>query len=250
MKEIVIAVDLGGTNLRTAAIDRNGAILFRTQRRTPSGNGGAGEIVRAIAESAAECRGKCEDFQAKAISLAVPATVSVERGSILKAPNLPVLDGFYITGALESELGIESVLENDANVAAVGESWLGASKGFGDSITVTLGTGVGGWGREKYDFSHIVGNSSAMRRVYDQVTHVARSNATVLLRGESGTGKELIANAIHYNSLRAKKPFIKINCAALPETLIETELFGYKKGALELPLKITEELNSIGTSGS
>jgi len=85
--------------------------------------------------------------------------------------------------------------------------------------------------REKYDFSHIVGNSSAMRSVYDQVTQVARSNATVLLRGESGTGKELIANAIHYNSLRAKKPLIKINCAALPETLIEAELFGYEKGA-------------------
>ncbi|HEY0426414.1 MAG TPA: sigma 54-interacting transcriptional regulator [Pyrinomonadaceae bacterium] len=85
--------------------------------------------------------------------------------------------------------------------------------------------------REKYDFSHIVGNSSAMRRVYDQVTQVARSNATVLLRGESGTGKELIANAIHYNSLRAKKPLIKISCAALPETLIEAELFGYEKGA-------------------
>ena len=85
--------------------------------------------------------------------------------------------------------------------------------------------------RDKYDFSHIVGNSSAMRSVYDQVTQVARSNATVLLRGEPGTGKELIANAIHYNSLRAKKPLIKINCAALPETLIEAELFGYEKGA-------------------
>lgn len=85
--------------------------------------------------------------------------------------------------------------------------------------------------REKYDFSQIVGNSSAMRSVYNQVTQVARSNVTVLLRGESGTGKELIANAIHYNSLRAKKPFIKINCAALPETLIESELFGYEKGA-------------------
>jgi Nif-specific regulatory protein len=85
--------------------------------------------------------------------------------------------------------------------------------------------------REKYDFSRIVGNSSAMRRVYDRVTQVARSNATVLLRGESGTGKELIASAIHYNSLRAKKPLIKISCAALPETLIEAELFGYEKGA-------------------
>ena len=85
--------------------------------------------------------------------------------------------------------------------------------------------------RDKYDFSQIVGNSSVMRSVYSQVSQVARSNATVLLRGESGTGKELIANAIHYNSLRAKKPLIKINCAALPETLIEAELFGYEKGA-------------------
>ena len=85
--------------------------------------------------------------------------------------------------------------------------------------------------REKYDFGHIVGNSGEMRRVYQQVSQVARTNATVLLRGESGTGKELIASAIHYNSLRSKKPFIKVNCAALPETLIESELFGYEKGA-------------------
>jgi Nif-specific regulatory protein len=85
--------------------------------------------------------------------------------------------------------------------------------------------------REKYDFSHLIGNSSPMRQVYDQVAQVARSNATVLLRGESGTGKELIANAIHYNSLRSKRPFVKVNCAALPEALIESELFGYEPGA-------------------
>ena len=87
--------------------------------------------------------------------------------------------------------------------------------------------------KEKYDFSKLIGNSSAMRQVYDQMTQVARSNATVLLRGESGTGKELIANAIHYNSLRSKRPFIKVNCAALPETLIESELFGYEQGSID-----------------
>lgn len=85
--------------------------------------------------------------------------------------------------------------------------------------------------RERYDFSHIIGNSSPLRQVYEQVTQVARTNTTVLLRGESGTGKELIAHAIHYNSLRASKPFIKVSAAALPETLIESELFGYEKGA-------------------
>lgn len=85
--------------------------------------------------------------------------------------------------------------------------------------------------KEKYDFSQIIGNSASMRQIYDQVSQVARSNATVLLRGESGTGKEMIAHAIHYNSLRSKQPFVKINCAALPETLIESELFGYERGA-------------------
>lgn len=85
--------------------------------------------------------------------------------------------------------------------------------------------------KEKYDFSQIIGNSGPMKQVYDQVTQVARSNTTVLLRGESGTGKEMIAHAIHYNSLRSKQPFIKVNCAALPETLIESELFGYERGA-------------------
>jgi Nif-specific regulatory protein len=70
-----------------------------------------------------------------------------------------------------------------------------------------------------------------MRQVYEQVAQVAPTNTTVLVRGESGTGKELIAHAIHYNSPRAKKSFIKVSCAALPDTLIESELFGYEKGA-------------------
>ena len=85
--------------------------------------------------------------------------------------------------------------------------------------------------KERYDFSNIIGTSSPMRQVYEQIAQVARTNTTVLLRGESGTGKELIAHALHYNSSRAKKPFIKVSCAALPQDLIESELFGYEKGA-------------------
>jgi Nif-specific regulatory protein len=85
--------------------------------------------------------------------------------------------------------------------------------------------------KERYEFRNIIGNSGPMRQVYEQVAQVAPSHTTVLVRGESGTGKELVAHAIHYNSPRASKPFIKVSCAALPESLIESELFGYEPGA-------------------
>ena len=85
--------------------------------------------------------------------------------------------------------------------------------------------------KERYSFYNIVGRSNKMREVFEMIDKVSASDASVLIRGESGTGKELVANAIHYNSLRAEGPFIKVNCAALPETLIESELFGHEKGA-------------------
>ncbi|MFC1883583.1 sigma-54 interaction domain-containing protein [Thermodesulfobacteriota bacterium] len=84
---------------------------------------------------------------------------------------------------------------------------------------------------EKYQFSNIIGNSRKMQEVFHLISQVAKSNANVLLLGESGTGKELVANAIHYNSLRSSQPFIKVNCAALPANLVEGELFGHEKGA-------------------
>jgi Nif-specific regulatory protein len=84
---------------------------------------------------------------------------------------------------------------------------------------------------ERYGLSNMVGASRVMNQLYAQIVQVAKTNTTALLRGESGTGKELIAHAIHHNSLRAKKPFIRVSCAALPSDLIESELFGYEKGA-------------------
>ena len=85
--------------------------------------------------------------------------------------------------------------------------------------------------KERYDFRNIVGSSRPMQAVYEQITQVAPTNTTVLIRGESGTGKEMIAHAVHYSSPRAAKPFVKVSCGALPETLIESELFGYEPGA-------------------
>jgi len=84
---------------------------------------------------------------------------------------------------------------------------------------------------ERFRPESIIGNSHAMREVYLKIHQVAGCEITVLIRGESGTGKELVASAIHYSSSRAQKPFIKVNCAALSENLLESELFGHEKGA-------------------
>ncbi len=85
--------------------------------------------------------------------------------------------------------------------------------------------------RAVFEYSNMIGASVAMRQVYEEVGQVARTNATALIRGESGTGKELVAHAIHNNSMRARQPFVRVNCAALPETLFESELFGHERGA-------------------
>ena len=85
--------------------------------------------------------------------------------------------------------------------------------------------------KNRYKITEMIGNSNKMREVFQMISQVSGSNATVLIRGESGTGKELVANAIHYNSRRTKRPFIKVNCAAIPENLIESELFGHERGA-------------------
>ncbi len=84
---------------------------------------------------------------------------------------------------------------------------------------------------ERFQPKNIIGTSAAMQEVFSLLAQVASSEATVLIRGESGTGKELIAHAIHYNSPRSEGPFVKVNCSALPETVIESELFGHEKGA-------------------
>lgn len=85
--------------------------------------------------------------------------------------------------------------------------------------------------RQRYGFDNIIGTNPDVQRAYVIAAQVARTNATVLLLGETGTGKEYLARTIHYQSDRADKPFIKVNCAALPETLLESELFGHEKGA-------------------
>jgi len=83
----------------------------------------------------------------------------------------------------------------------------------------------------RYHFHHLIGKSPSMQKVYDLIERISDSTNNVLITGESGTGKELVAKAIHYSGIRKGGPFIAVNCAAIPETLLESELFGYKRGA-------------------
>jgi DNA-binding NtrC family response regulator len=95
------------------------------------------------------------------------------------------------------------------------------------SQLAALSTEIG----NRYQFQHIVSVSDAMRRVFEMLEHAIESRVTVLIQGDSGTGKELIAKALHYNGSRKNKPFVAVNVAGIPETLLESELFGYEKGA-------------------
>src|SRR5918994_290479 len=102
----------------------------------------------------------------------------------------------------------------------------------------------------QFRFGNIIGKSKKMHEVLELVESVAGSDANILIQGENGTGKELIANAIHYNSKRAKGPFIKINCAAIPKDLIESELFGYKKGAFTGAMQDKVGLLELASGGA
>lgn len=144
MNQIALAADLGGTNLRVAAIAADGSILARSRTETPK-FGGAEEIVDAIVGLAIDCRDQASG-QGEVVSfgLAVPAVLNTGEGKIHTSPNLPAMNGIHLSKAIREKLNIPVVLENDATSAAIGEQWLGASRGVQNSICVTLGTGVGG----------------------------------------------------------------------------------------------------------
>jgi glucokinase len=142
---LVFTADLGGTHLRGATVDASGQIHCRVMQPTPQA-GKPNEIVRALVNAAHECerQAAAEGSVISAVSVVVPGTVDVAAGVVVKAPNVPCLDGFHLTTALESELDWPANLENDANAAAIGEMWRGAGKGYRTLICLTLGTGVGG----------------------------------------------------------------------------------------------------------
>jgi Nif-specific regulatory protein len=161
--------------------------------------------------------------------LAAPSSWQEERLSLVSVPLL--VDGRCV-GALSVYFANEASRTFPTRVAIVQRAAAALSNGLGAgdaSTTVVPSRRTNA--RAAFEYANMVGESAAMRQVYDEVGQVASTSATALILGESGTGKELVAHAIHANSDRAAKPFIKINSAAFPETLFEAELFGYERGA-------------------
>ena len=139
----VLAGDVGGTNLRIAAVDRAGTVLHLSKSLTPN-SGSASEIATAIAAGANECMSAMSDRDALSFGLALPALINSTQGRVLSSPNLPQLDRFALAREVENQVGVRTILENDATAAAIGEHWLGSTSSSQTSVFVTLGTGIGG----------------------------------------------------------------------------------------------------------
>lgn len=140
----VLAADLGGTNLRMAIVASSGEIICRNTSQTPLSRS-RNDIIGAICKNAREILSRTmRGALPSSFGLAAAALVDNENGSVFSSPNLPSLDGCDLAAEISKELGLTVTLENDANAAAIGESWLGASVGCQNSICITIGTGVGG----------------------------------------------------------------------------------------------------------
>jgi glucokinase len=147
MGDYAIGVDLGGTNLRVAAVDEDGTMLVKRELQTEVSRGRdevIGELCRAAKAVSHDMRERSGGGELRGIGVGVPGLIDSESGLLLESPNLPGWNDYDVKGEIERRLGTTVILENDANVAALGELWLGAGRGSESLCMYTLGTGVGG----------------------------------------------------------------------------------------------------------
>lgn len=207
--------------------------VAKTKGRYKLGEGVTGRVIKTGRPMAVP------DIDAEPLFLDRTGARSKLKKSKISFVCVPIKEGQRIIGALSADRAFEgaSILDEDVRFLTIISSLIAQKVALIEKINrekdqlnkenLRLRKELG----KKYSFSNIIGNSHKVQEVFYLITQVAKSNANVLLLGESGTGKELVANAIHYNSLRAKMPLVKVNCAALPANLVEAELFGYEKGA-------------------
>ena len=194
-----------------------------------------------------------QDYEVLAVSSGAEALEKMREGGIdlvLLDVIMPGLDGIQLLERMKSEYDIPVIMITAANTikTAVQAMKLGAydylSKPFDvDEIKIVVQKVLSTQDLSKeveylraeisktYGFENLIGGTKEMQEIFRLINQIAGSDTSVLILGESGTGKELVARAIHFNSLRKNKPFIPINCAAIPDTLIESELFGHERGA-------------------
>ncbi len=143
MPEYAIGVDLGGTNLRAAAISRSGEVLAKIAGAAHL-SGGRATVLADMVDSIVKLRQQCGVRQLTGVGIGIPGFILMEKGIIVGSNNLPDFEGIPIRDEIERLLGARVTLENDANAAALGESWVGAGKGVQNLVLLTLGTGIGG----------------------------------------------------------------------------------------------------------
>jgi Nif-specific regulatory protein len=217
-----------GELLISALHNAEGAEPFQTVRYQP----GEGVIGRILEKNRTWILPRVEDeprfldrlnlYRADLPFIGVPIRIGGEAAVGVFAAQPPVMDGLLAERARFLEM-VANLIGQAIRLANSVQAEQAALREERDILRREV-KGVHG-------FDSIIGRTEPMRLVFDQIRQVAKWTTTVLIRGESGTGKELIANAIHYNSPRARAPFVKLNCAALPDSLLESELFGHEKGA-------------------
>ncbi|MBV9302980.1 MAG: ROK family protein [Acidobacteriaceae bacterium] len=143
MSAYSIGVDLGGTNLRVAAINREGHLLHRVSEPATF-HSGPEKVVRDIVDLIKNLRARLSNRELTGVGIGVPGFIDIEAGFVLGSANLPGFEAFPVRDEIQRHLGIPIILENDANAAALGESWMGAGKDVKDLVLMTLGTGIGG----------------------------------------------------------------------------------------------------------
>ena len=225
---MVSLVDQDTGDLLVSAVHEDGVAPFRSVRYQP-GEGIVGRILErnqpwVVSRVADESRflDKLGIYDSNLPFIGVPIRIGEDRAVGVFAAQPPCIDDLLPQRTRFLEM-VANLIGQTVRLSHMVEDERRELKEERDKLRRQI--------RGDHGFDSVIGHTDAMKLVFDQVRQVAKWNTTVLVRGESGTGKELVADAIHYNSPRARSAFVKLNCAALPDNLLESELFGHEKGA-------------------